>query len=196
MLKNDKKVPVTKELVQQIEEINRAFVNCCDLALQQPLPKKKSALMTDAISDSAGKAVLIEDDAHQKFTSLRKSYAPVAYGSKRFTPAQIKMSIYAREFSAKDFAFETFGHIFRGAPKLFSILTYNKAVNRVFRTPSLCHACDCLSIQSWRSTYPRSSKRLALRLEADPKAKLIMKIQKDEQTLSIENNVQSAGVSE
>ena len=98
--------------------------------------------MTDAISDSAGNAFFIEDDAHQKYTSLHKSYAPVAYGSERFTPAQIKMSIYAREFSAKDFAFETFGHIFRGAPKLFSILTYKKAVTRVFRTPSLCHACD------------------------------------------------------
>ena len=46
--------------------------------------------MTDASFGAAGYAVLIEDDPSQKFTSIRKSYAPpVAYGSKTFTPAQI-----------------------------------------------------------------------------------------------------------
>ena len=34
MLKNDEKVLVSKELVQQFEEINRALDKCCDLALQ------------------------------------------------------------------------------------------------------------------------------------------------------------------
>ena len=34
MLKSDEKVLVSKELVQQFEEINKALDNCCDLALQ------------------------------------------------------------------------------------------------------------------------------------------------------------------
>ena len=53
--------------------------------------------MTDASFGAAGYAVLIEDDPNQKFTSIRKSYALVAYGSKTSTPEQIKMSIYAKK---------------------------------------------------------------------------------------------------
>ena len=100
MLKSDEKVQVLKELVQQVEEINRALDKCCDLALQQPIPNKQSALMIDASFGAAGHAVLIEDDPSKIFTSIRKSYPPVAYGSKTFTLAQIKMSICAKKFLA------------------------------------------------------------------------------------------------
>ena len=141
MLKSDEKVLVSKELVQQFEEINKALDKCCDLALQQPIPNKQIALMTDASFGAAGYAVLIEDDPNQKFTSLRKSYAPVAYGSKSFTPAQIKMSIYAKEFLAIYFAFKEFGHIFWGAPKPVIILTDNKAVTRFFQTKIIPQPC-------------------------------------------------------
>ena len=112
LLKSDEKVLVSQELVQQFQEINKAFDKCCNLALQQLLPKKQVYLMTDASFDAAGYAVLIEDDTNQVFTSLRNSYAPVAYGSKTFTPAQIKMSINARDLLENYFAFKKFGHIF------------------------------------------------------------------------------------
>ena len=105
MLKSDEKVLESKELVQQIEEVKQALDKCCDLALQQPMPNKQIALMTDASFGAAGYAVLIEDDPNQKFTSIRKSNAPMTYGSKTFTPAQIKMSIYGKEFLANNFAF-------------------------------------------------------------------------------------------
>ena len=141
MLKSDEKVLVLKELVQQFEEINKTLDKCCDLALQQPFPNKQIALMTDASFGAAGYAVLIEDDPSQKFTSLRKSYAPVAYGSKTFTPAQIKMSIYAKEFLAIYFAFKEFGHIFWGAPKPVIILTDNKAVTQFFQTKKNLQPC-------------------------------------------------------
>ena len=41
MLKSDEKVLVSKELIQQFEEINKALEKCCDLALQQTFPKNK-----------------------------------------------------------------------------------------------------------------------------------------------------------
>ena len=47
-------------MVQLFEEINIALDKCCDLALQQPLPNKQIALMTDASFAAAGYAVLIE----------------------------------------------------------------------------------------------------------------------------------------
>ena len=41
---------------------------------------------------------MIEDDPNQKLQSKRKTYAPIAFGSKTFNPTQTKMSIYAKEF--------------------------------------------------------------------------------------------------
>ena len=90
--------------------------------------------MTDASFAAAGYAVRIEDDPNQKFASLHKSYAPVAYKAKTFTPAQIKKSLYVKEFLAIYFAFKEFGHIFWGASKLVKILTNNKAVTRFYQT--------------------------------------------------------------
>ena len=74
MLKSDEIVLVSKELVQQFEEINRALDKCSNLALQQPIPNKQIALMTDASFSAAGYALLIEDDPSQKLTSIRKCY--------------------------------------------------------------------------------------------------------------------------
>ena len=62
MLKIDKKVLVSKEIVQQFDESNRALDKCCDLALQQPILNKQIALMADASFGAAEYAVLIEDD--------------------------------------------------------------------------------------------------------------------------------------
>ena len=88
---------------------------------------------------------------NQNFTSLQKSHAPVAFGSKTFTPAQIKMSFYAKQFLAIYFAFKDFGHYLRGKPKPVIIFTDRKAVTRFFQTKSvpliLSNACDYL-IQS------------------------------------------------
>ena len=56
--------------------------------------------MTDASFQAAGYAVFIEDAPNQKYTSTRKTYTPIAYGSKAYTPSQIKMSIYAKELLA------------------------------------------------------------------------------------------------
>ena len=146
MLKIDEKVLVSKELVQQFEEINKALDKFCNLALQQLLPNKQIALMIDASFPSARYAVLKEDDPNQKFTSFCKSYAPVAYGSKTFTPVHVKMSIYAKQFLAIYFAFKELGQIFWGAPKPVIILTDNKAVTRFLQTkivpPALWNAWD------------------------------------------------------
>ena len=79
-----------------------------------PIPNIPIALKADAMFGAAGYAVLIEDDPSQKFVSPRKLYAPVAYGSKTFTPVQIRMSIYAKEFLAIYFAFKEF-RLFSGA---------------------------------------------------------------------------------
>ena len=102
--------------------------------------------MTDASFSAAGYSVFIEDDQSEKYTSVQKSVAPVAYGSKDFSPAQLKVSTYAKDFLAIFFAFKEFGHIFWGTPKPVIILTDNKSVTCFFQTkiirPTLWNACE------------------------------------------------------
>ena len=106
---------------------------------------KQLVLMTDASFQAAGYSVLIEDDPNSEYTSTRKTYAPIAYGSKTFSPSQMKMSIYAKEFLAIYMAFKDFGHVFWGATKPAIIMTDSKSVTRFFQTkmipPSLWNAC-------------------------------------------------------
>ena len=111
--------------MKEFREINEALDRCCQLTLRQPLPGKQLVLilMTDARFQAAGYAVLIKDDPNQKYTSTRKTYAPIAYGSKTYSPSQIKMSIYAKDFLAIYMAFKEFGHIFWGATKPVIIMT-------------------------------------------------------------------------
>ena len=204
LLKKDEKVLVTTELIEQFNEINRDLDRCTQLALRQPLPNRQLVLMTDASFTAAGYAILTEDDPNQKFTSVKKSYAPIAYGSKTFTPSQLKMSIYAKEFLAIYYAFKEFGHIFWGTPKPVIILTDNKSVTRFFQTkiipPPLWNACDFVIQFNFTIAHIPGKNNTAAdylsRMEMDPTEKLVLKIRADVETQPIEVNVQSAGVSE
>ena len=75
--------------------------------------------MTDASFRIAGYALMIEDNPDQKIQSKRKTYVPVAFGSKIFSPAQLNISIYSKD---------------------------NQSVTRFFQTkaipPALWNACD------------------------------------------------------
>ena len=114
------------------------------------------------------------------------------------------MSIYAKEFLAIYFAFKEFGHVFCGAPKLVIILTDNKAVTRFLQTkilpPALWNACDYVVQFNFVIAHIPGAQNTAAdylsRLEADLKDKLVIKIREDVQTLPIEINVQSAGVTQ
>ena len=98
--------------MKESREIKEALDSCCQLALRQPLPGQQLVIMTDASSQAAGYAVLTEDDPNQKYATTRKTDAPIAYGFQTYTPSQIKMSIYAKEFLAIYLAFRESGHVF------------------------------------------------------------------------------------
>ena len=93
--------------------------------------------MTDASFRSAGYALMIEDNPDQKIQSKRKTYAPVAFGSKIFSPAQLKMSIYSKEFLAIYMAFLEFAQILWEVTKPTIVLTDNKSVTRFFQTKAI-----------------------------------------------------------
>ena len=198
------KIPITPDIMKEFREINEALDRCCQLALRQPLPGKQLVLMTDASFQAAGYAVLIEDDPNQKFTSTRKTYAPIAYGSKTYSPSQIKMSIYAKEFLAIYMAFKEFGHIFWGATKPVIIMTDSKSVTRFFQTkmipPPLWNACDFVLQFNFTIAHIPGKMNTAAdflsRLEMDPNEKIILKIREDIPTKPIEVNIESTGIAQ
>ena len=139
-------INITSELKETFDSVNMALIDACQLALKQPIPGKQLVILTDASFRSAGYALMIEDNPDQKIQSKRKTYAPVAFGSKIFSPAQLKMSIYSKEFLAIYMAFLEFAHILWEATKPTIVLTGNRSVTRFFQTkaipPSLWKARD------------------------------------------------------
>ena len=173
------KIPITPDIIKEFREMDEAPDRCFQLALRQPLPGKQLVLMTDASFQAAGYAVLIEDDPNQKYNSTRKIYAPIAYGSKTYSPSQIKTSFYAKEFLAVYMAFKEFGDIFWGATKPVIIMTDSKSVTRFFQTkmipPPVWNSCDfVLQFNFAIAHFPGKTNAAAdflSRLEMDPNEK-------------------------
>ena len=160
--------------------------------------------MTDASFQAVGYAVLKEGDPHQKHTSTRKNYALIAYGSKTYSPSQIKMSIYAKEFLAIYMAFKEFGHIFWGATKPVIIMKESKSVTRFFQTkmipPPLWNACEFVLQFNFTIAHIPGKMNTAAdflsRLEMVPNEKILLKTREDIPTKPIEVNIESTGITQ
>ena len=200
------KVPfnITSELKEKFDSVNKALSDACELALKQPIPGNQLVLMTDASFRSAGYALMIEDNPDQKTQSKRKTYAPVAFGSKIFSPAQQKMSIYSKEVLAIYMAFPEFAHILWEATKPTIVLTDNKSVTRFFQTkaipPALWNACDYVFQFNFKTAHIAGSINTAVdflsRLEPKVKEKIGLKIMEDIHTTPIEVTTSSSDVAD
>ena len=96
LLKETNKFYNSNKLTSNFEQLNNLLLQSCQMALKQPLKDKQLILMSYASFTAAGYAILIEDDPQQKLHSKRKTYAPIAFGSKTFNATQLKMSLYAK----------------------------------------------------------------------------------------------------
>ena len=105
LLKTEVPINITSELKETFDSVKKALSDACELALKRPIPGKQFVLMTDTRFRSAAYVLMIEVNRDQKIQSKRKTYAPVAFGSNFFSPAQFKMSIYSKEFLAIHMAF-------------------------------------------------------------------------------------------
>ena len=160
--------------------------------------------MTDASFRSAVYALMIEDNPGRKIQSKKKTYAPVAFGSIFFSPAQLKMSIYSKEFLAIYIAFLEFAHILWEATKLTTVLTDNKSVTRFFQTkaipPALLNACDYVLQFNFRIAHIASPVNTAAyflsSLELKVKENIRLKIREDIQTTPIEVTTSSTDVAD
>ena len=204
LLKTEVPINITSELKETFDSVNNALSDACQLALKQPIPGKQLVLMTDASFRSAGYALMIEDNPDHKIQSRRKTYAPVAFGSKVFSLAQLKMSIYSKEFLAIYMAFLEFAHILWETSKTTIVLTDNKSVTRFFQTkaipPSLWNACDYVLQFNFKIAHIFVSVNTAAdflsRLELKVTEKIHLKIREDVQTTPIEVSTSSSDVAD
>ena len=152
LLKTEVPIIITSELKETFDAVNKALSDACELAMKQPIPGKQLVLMLDTSFKSAGYALMIEDIPDQKIQSKRKTYAPVAFGSKIFSPAQLKMSIYLKGFLAIYMAFLEFAHNLWEATKPTYVLTDNESVTRFFQTKTIPPALWNVVIMCCNST--------------------------------------------
>ena len=160
--------------------------------------------MTDASFRSAGYALLIKDNPDQKIQSKRKTHAPVAFCSKIFSPAQLNLSIYSKEFLATYLTFFEFAHILWEATKPTNVLTDNKSVTRFFQTKAiptaLWNACDYVLQFNFKIPHIAGSVNTAAdflsRHELKVTEKIHLKIREDIQTTPIDVTTSSYDVAD
>ena len=204
LLKTEVPINITSELKETFDSVIKALSDACELAMKQPIPGKQLVPMTDASFRSAGYALMIEDNPNKKIQSKRKTYAPVAFGSKIFSPAQLKMSLYSKEFLAIYMAFLELARILWETTKPTIVLTDNKSVTRFFQTkaipPSLWNACDYLLQFNFKIAHIAGSINTAAdflsRLELKVTEKIRLKIREDVQTTPIEVTTSSSDVAD
>ena len=129
LIKKDVPFKLSQQHKDAIFEINESLLKATKVSLKLPLPDKQLVIMCDASEHAAGYVLLIEDYA---VSSAKHTYAPVAFGFKNFQGGQMSLTMYAKEFLAKHFAFDEFGHILWGAKKPINGMTDNKALTRFF----------------------------------------------------------------
>ena len=146
MHKTEVPINITSQLKETFDSVNKALSDACQLALKQPTPGKQLVVMTDSSFRSAGYALIIEAIPIRKYSQSGKRTPPWHLPQNFSPPAQLKMSLYSKEFLAIYMAFLEFAHILWEATKPTIVLTDNKSVARFFQTkaiPStLWNACD------------------------------------------------------
>ena len=123
---------------------------------------------------------------------------------KVFSPAQLKMSIYSKEFLAIYMAFLEFGHILREAAQPTVVLTDNKSVSRFFQTkafpPNLWNKCEYVLQFNFKIAHVACSVNTAadflFRLELKVREKILLKIRVEVQTTPIEMSTSSSDVAD
>ena len=204
LLKTEVPINITSKLKETFYSVKKALSDACELALKQPNPGKQLVLMMDASSRTAAYALMIEDNRDQKIQSKRKTYAPVAFSSKSFSPAQPKMSIYSKEILANYMAFLEFTHILWEATKPTIVLTDNKSVTSSFQTKAIPSALwkefDYVLQFNFKIAHIAGSVNTAAdflsRLELKVTEKIRLKIGEDIQTTPIEVTTSSSDVAD
>ena len=184
LLKKDAKIQPSEKHYERLEIIKKDLLEATDMTLRLPRPDHQYILLCDASYYAAGFVLMVEDYVQGKQPKERKTYAPVSFGSQTFTTAQLKFSIYYKEFLALYFALEHFAHYIWGASQPIVVLTDNKSLTQFFQSktipPSLWNFLDrVLSFKIVIAHIPGRANYAAdflSRIETDRSASLTLKM--------------------
>ena len=141
LLKADSKIRISEELVDNFEDNNASLAESCGPALRQPIVGKQYVLRDGRKFSSIRLRPNDRRKRRKKLLSKKKTFAPVAFGSRVFSPAQLKMSIYCKEFLAIYHAFLEYSHILWETTIPTLVLTDNRSVTRFSRQKQLHPHC-------------------------------------------------------
>ena len=99
LLRKDTPFKITQIHKDAMFEINESLAKAANLSLRLPLADQQLILMCDASHHAAGYVLLTEDYVMVN-DQQKKTFAPVAFGSKRFGPGQTSLQMYSKEFLA------------------------------------------------------------------------------------------------
>ena len=133
LLRKNVSFEITDEIENAFKVLRDKLQTTTTQTLRLAKPGLQYAILCDASYHSSGFVLMIEDYVNNNKGETVKSYAPVSFGSKVFNTAQLKMSIYCKEFLSLYFALETFSYFIWGCEKPVLILTDNKSLTRFFQ---------------------------------------------------------------
>ena len=170
---------------EALEKLREDLAQACKMSLRLPKPNAQYVIMADASFYSAGYVLLVEDYIRDQKDKEMKTYMPVSFGSKIFNPTFLKLSIYAKEFLAVHFAFDSFAHILWESTKPVLVLTDNRSLTRLFQAktiPSSLWTCidHVLTFNFILGHIPGKANLAAdylSRTHINPETKLQLKIQ-------------------
>ena len=102
---------MTDSVRDSISGINKNLVKAAKMILRLSLPEKQLVIMCDASEHTSG-FVLLTNYYTERAKEHHQFYAPVSFGSRRFTTGQRSLTMYSKELLATWFASDDFGHIF------------------------------------------------------------------------------------
>ena len=140
----------------------------------------------------------------KKLNYKKKIFAPVAFGSKVISPAQLKMSIYFKELLAIYHAFVEYSHILGETTLPTLVMTNNRSVTRFFQTRAisltLWNACDFVLQFNFHIMLVAGTQNTAAdflsRIDLNPKERVELKIRNDITIRPIQVNLQSTDIAD
>ena len=157
--------------------------------------------MTDASFTATGHAILTEDDPNQKYSSVKKSYAPIAWVKDIYAIATWNVDIRQGSFSFLLCIQRIRTHLLGNTQT--DHYPYGQQIGHTILEifpPALWNTCDyVIQFNFVIAHIPGKNNKAAdylSRIKVDHKEKLILKFRKDIDTKPIEVNVQSTGVEE
>ena len=138
LLQKDVPIKITQVHKDMFEQIKVDLTLAMERTLRLPIADRQYVIMADASDFAAGYVLMIEDYTREQGGKSKQIYAPVAFGSKKFSAAQYKHTIHTKEFLAIYYAFETFAHILWGiSKKPVIVFTDNKALSSFLQCPNI-----------------------------------------------------------